>query len=98
MIKTTIRSNVCAAYNEEKNNYHIEIELPGVKKKDIDLKVMSGGFMLCAPKGDIEFTGDYTFCCPVDVDKTEAKYDNGLLSIDVPMQDPYDTATKIKIK
>ena len=86
MVKTTIRPNVCAAYDDEKNSYHIEIELPGVNKNKIDLKVLSGGFMLSAPKGDIEYSGDYTFCCPVEYEKTQAKYDNGLLSIDIPMR------------
>ncbi len=98
MEKTRIRPNLCAAYDEEKNRYDIEIELPGVKKKDIDLKVLSGGFMVKAPKGDIEYMEDYTFCCPVDTEKTEATYDNGLLFIYVPLKEPYEGATKVEVK
>ena len=98
MARTRIRPNLCAAYDEEKNFYHIEIELPGVKKTDIDLKVLSGGFMVMAPKGDIEYRGDYTFCCPVNSDKTEAKYDNGLLTVKVPLKEPYEGAKKITVK
>lgn len=98
MVKTRIRPNLCAAYDEDKNRYNIDIELPGVKKSDIDLKVLSGGFMVNAPKGDIEYRGDYTFCCPVDPEKTEAKYDNGLLSVRVPLKEPYEGATKVEVK
>jgi len=97
MTKTRIRPNLCAAYDEEKDWYHIEIELPGVKKSDIDLEVLSGGFMLKAQKGDIVYHGDYTFCCPVNADKTEAKYDNGLLTVNVPLKEPYEGATKVSI-
>lgn len=98
MEKIRMRPNVCAAYNEEKNQYDIEIELPGVKKDKIDLQVLSGGFMIKAPKGDLEYHGDYTFCCPVNADKTEAKYDNGILTINVPLKDSYTGAKKIKVK
>jgi len=98
MEKTRIRPNVCAAYNEEKNQYNIEIELPGVKKDKIDLHVLSGGFMIKAPKGDIEYHGDYTFCCLVDTDRTEAKYDNGLLTINAPLKEPYTGAKKVQVK
>lgn len=98
MAKSRIRPNVCAAYDDEKNHYQIEIELPGVKKSDIDLKVLSGGFMVKAPKGDIEYRGDYTFCCPVDSEKTDAKFDNGLLTVNVPLKEPFEDATKVKVK
>jgi len=98
MEKTKIRPNVCAAYDEEKNNYNIEIELPGVNKQDIDLKVLSGGFMVKAAKGDIEYRGDYSFCCPVSPDKTEAKYDNGLLSLTIALSEPYEGATTITVE
>jgi HSP20 family molecular chaperone IbpA len=98
MARTRIRPNLCAAYDEEQNNYNIDIELPGVKKDDIDLKVLSGGFMVNAPKGDMEYRGDYTFCCPVDSEKTEAKYDNGLLNIKVPLKEPYEGARKVPVK
>lgn len=50
----------------------MEIELPSVKKPDMDLKVLSGGFMVEAPKGDIEYQNDYAFCCPEKTEKTEA--------------------------
>ncbi|UCG68422.1 MAG: Hsp20/alpha crystallin family protein [Thermoplasmata archaeon] len=98
MERTKIRPNLWAAYDDEKNLYHIEIELPGVKKTDIDIKMLSGGFMVKAPKGEIEYMGDYAFCCPVNPEKTEAEYDNGLLTIHVPLKKPYEGATKVWVK
>jgi HSP20 family molecular chaperone IbpA len=98
MEKTRVKPNVYAAYDDVMNLYHIEIELPGVKKNDIDLKVLSGGFMVKAPKDNIEYVGDYTFFCPVSPDKTEAEYDNGLLTVHVPLKEPYEGATKIDVK
>lgn len=98
MEKTRIRPNLCAAYDDKKNLYNIEIELPGVKKDDIDLKVLPGGFMVKAPKGEIEYRGDYTFFSPVDPEKTNAKYENGLLTINIPLKEPYEDATRVTVK
>ncbi len=98
MVKTRIRPNLCAAYDDKKNLYNIEVELPGVKKSDIDLKVLPGGFMMKATKGEIEYRGDYTFFCPVEPEKTNAKYQDGLLIIDIPLKEPYEDATKISVK
>lgn len=96
--KTMIRPELCAWYDEENNRYDIDVELPGVKKEDIELKVVTGAFMLDAKKGDVVYHGDYSFCCPVNVDKTSAVYDNGLLNILVPLKEPFADARKIEIQ
>jgi len=43
----------------------------------MDLRVLSGGFMVEAPKGDIEYRNDYAFCCPEKTEKIEAKWRMG---------------------
>lgn len=70
----------------EDDNACVEIELPGVKKRDIDLQMTDDNFSLKAPKGDIEYVGAWTWCCPVDSSKAKAKYDNGLLQIEAPLK------------
>ena len=91
---------VCAEYDEEKNAYDVEIQLPGANKDDVDLKVMEGGFIIKAPRADhkeIEYVGSYAFCCPVDEKKTSAKFDNGLLKAHFPLREPFDEAKSIKV-
>jgi len=55
----------------------MEIELPSVKKPDMDLRVLSDGFMVEGPKGDSEYQNDYAFCSPEKTEKTEAKWRMG---------------------
>jgi HSP20 family molecular chaperone IbpA len=91
---------VCAEYDDEHDAYDVEIQLPGVKKKDIDLKVLPGGFMVRAPRAngdDTEYVGSYAFCCPVDEEHVDAKFQDGLLKATFRLQEPYDKATKVKI-
>lgn len=91
---------VCAEYDEEKNAYDVEIQLPGAKKEDVDLKVMSGGFMVRAPRADeqeTEYSGSYSFCCDVDEKKVTAKFDNGLLKANFPLRDPSEKARSVKV-
>jgi HSP20 family molecular chaperone IbpA len=97
---TRITPIVCAEYVEESDSYDVEIQLPGVEKKDIDLKVLPGGFMIRAPRAngdDTEYIGSYAFCCPVDDDKVDAKFENGLLKANFKLREPYDKATKVSI-
>ena len=46
-----IYPNVCVDHDAEK--YHIEVELPGVNKQKIDLKMGGRSFCIRAPKEDV---------------------------------------------
>lgn len=93
-----ISPNLCSSYEEKGNRYDIQVELPGVRKNDIDLKLLPEGLMLKANREDVQFMGDYLFCCPVDTEKVEANFDNGLLTIRAPLRDGNMKATRIPIK
>jgi HSP20 family molecular chaperone IbpA len=90
----------CDCDDVESDHYHITLELPGVKKKDIDLKVIKTGLRLRAKKGkDIEYVSELKFLCDADPSKVEAEYEDGLLSVDVPFDcpDPFKDASTVKI-
>lgn len=57
--KIEILPSVCVDHDEEK--YHIEIELPGVKKEDIDLEMGTESFCIRAYKGgtDVAYNACY---------------------------------------
>jgi HSP20 family molecular chaperone IbpA len=99
-MKNRITPTVCAEYDEDSDGYDVEIQLPGAKKEDIDLKVLPGGFMVRAPRADseeTEYIGSYAFCCPVDEAHVEANFDNGLLKAHFKLREPYDEAQKVAI-
>jgi HSP20 family molecular chaperone IbpA len=72
--------------------------LPGVEKKDISLSMHEDSFFIQASRDDLEFVGSYAVCCPIDTEKARSKYNNGLLSIDVPYLKPQERAKKIPVQ
>jgi HSP20 family molecular chaperone IbpA len=96
--KTRISPAICAMPDERHENLHIEVELPGVEKKDISLSMHEDSFFIQASRDDLEFVGSYAVCCPIDTEKAKAKYNNGLLSIDVPYLKPQERAEKIPVQ
>ncbi|NHJ41254.1 MAG: Hsp20/alpha crystallin family protein [Asgard group archaeon] len=90
----------CDCKDVEDDHYHISIELPGVKKKDIDLKVIKSGLRLRAKKSDdVEYVSELKFLCDANPNKVKAKYEDGLLTVDVPFDcpDPFKGINTVKI-
>jgi HSP20 family molecular chaperone IbpA len=84
--------------DEKHENLYIEVELPGVDKKDIHLSMHEDSFMIRAPKGDEEYVGSYAVCCPIEYEKARATYKNGLLTINVPYKQPIERGKPIPIE
>jgi HSP20 family protein len=82
--KPTVTPN--AFMDHDKKFYYIEVELPGVKKEDIELSVSDQSFCVRAPREDIEFLGCYMLAHLSDTGATRAKFENGLLSMEIPLK------------
>ena len=66
--------------------YYIQVELPGVKKGDIELSVSDQSFCIRAPRDDVDFLGCYILAHLADTDATKAKFQNGLLNLEIPLK------------
>lgn len=92
MAKTTkselpeVSPAVCVDHSRD--NYHIEIELPGVKKTDINLEMGEQSFCIRASKKDLIYNACYTLAHSVDTEKVDAKFESGLLTITAPFKSP----------
>lgn len=85
---------------ENDKDYEMEIELPGMDKKDINIDFSDGYLTISAGKSDKEESKNYirrerSFSCSrsyyvgdVKKDDIKAKYDNGILSITIPKEEP----------
>ena len=98
MANRKISPDICAYYDEDEEKLKIEVELPGVKKKDITFKLNEDGFFIRASKEDYEYVGSYAVCCPVIPNKAEARYSDGLLTVSVPYKEPFEEAVNVEIK
>lgn len=102
----------CDIY-EENNEYHIDIDVPGFKKEDINIEVKDGYLTVSAKKEheDKETKKNYirrerscgvyqrSFALgDVDIDKIDAEFNHGTLSIVVPKQENIEHKKTIEIK
>lgn len=90
----------CDCDDVDDDHYHISLELPGVKKEDIDLKIIKTGLRLRAKKNDeIEYVSELKFLCDAKASNAKANYEDGLLTVDVPFDcpDPFKGIKSVKI-
>ncbi len=71
------------------NAYYIVAELPGVKKKDIDISLHNAVLTISGKRTqvddeDMEFSRTITVGEDVSLGKVEAKLENGLLTVTLP--------------
>jgi HSP20 family protein len=77
----------CFTHDDKEGRLKIELEIPGVDKKDIKLEMRKDGFCVSAPRNKKEYSGCFTLAHEIIPEKAEAKYDSGLLSIFAPIKD-----------
>ena len=102
----------CDIY-EKYNKYHIEMDVPGYDKKDINIEVKDGYLTVSASKEQEEkdekknyirrervygsFSRSFALG-DVDIENIDAKFDKGLLTITIPKQEVVENKKKIEIK
>jgi len=99
---------------EGENAYHIEVELPGIKKEDVDVKV-DGNVLTISGERKLrdevkeedyykvesrygEFSRSFTLPEKVDVEHIHAEADNGIVEIIIPKLTIDTSSKKIEIK
>ena len=107
------RNDVKCDIYEENGEYHIEMDIPGYDKKDINIEVKDWYLTVKASKEteDKEESKNYirrervvgsftkSFALgDVDTDKIDAKFENGILNITIPKQEVVDNTKTIEIK
>jgi HSP20 family protein len=94
--KLRVQPICCCGVDEREENVIGDIEIPGVDKKDIDIRAFDDGFRLYAPRQDLIYTGIYHVGCEIDAAKTRATYQNGILRVEIPVKNMPDY-TKVSV-
>lgn len=93
-----VAPQVCASVDEDHRHLTMEIILPGVSREDIDLRMHADSFSLSAPRGNLEYATVMSFCCPVKAEQAQARYKEGLLTIEVPFKQKMEEAVHLKVE
>jgi HSP20 family molecular chaperone IbpA len=97
MAENIVSPDICVFSDENLETVNIQIELPGVDKKDIDLRFYEDGFYVVAKSENTKYMGSYSLIFPVIPDKAIANHSNGLLTINIPYKNPCQEGVKVKI-
>jgi len=94
--KERITPCTCVSHKEG-GRLQIEVQLPGVDKKDISLNMRSDSFCVSGKKDHTEYAGCFELSHEVESKKAEAKYENGILKIFAPIKD-WEQKVDVKIQ
>ena len=95
--KVVVPPHMFACLDAKGENYVVEVDLPGVKKKDIDLSMHEDIIHILAEREDLAFHGHLHFPIKVDPKKAKAKFSNGLLKVTVPLKEKRSPPIKIEV-
>ena len=112
--QTAVDFNPNVNIRETEETYHIEMELPAVKKEAVDIQVDGDILSISGEKNLREevkeeeyrkiessygkFSRAFTLPKRVDTSKIEAKFEFGVLEVSIPKKALIDTSKKIEIK
>jgi HSP20 family molecular chaperone IbpA len=86
--RISVAPEICSYPAGDLSSVTLDVSLPGVAERDIDLGLLTEHqFALFAPGEEKDFRATMTFCCPVELEGVRTRFENGLLRIQVPLQD-----------
>jgi len=92
---TVVTPDVCIDHDDKA--FYIDVELPGVAKEHVELQIGEQSVCVEAARDDIVYLGCFSLAHAVDENKAKAKFENGLLQIEIPLKAPI-SGKRIKIE
>jgi HSP20 family molecular chaperone IbpA len=99
--ETTIKYKIRPTHyfnRDSKDEWELEVLLPGIEKSAIEFKVLKDVYFLKATRDQALYAISEYFPFEVDVKTIKAKYENGLLRVTGKVKDPLADAVKIELE
>jgi HSP20 family protein len=80
--------NALVWLDHDHQKYKIQVELPGVKKEDIELHVSEQSLCVKGSREDADLFNCVYLSHSIDGDRTKAKYIHGILKVVIPFIEP----------
>lgn len=96
--KVVVPPHMFACLDAAGENYVVEVDLPGVNKKDIKLSMHDDIIHVQAEREDLSFHGHLHFPLKVNPKRADANFKNGLLKVEVPLKEKPSPPMKIEVK
>ncbi|MFB3766056.1 MAG: Hsp20/alpha crystallin family protein [Methanotrichaceae archaeon] len=97
MAERIVAPDVCMYNDENCESLNIQVDLPGVKKEDIEFNFLGEGFYIIANAGDITFKGAFALPGPVDPEKALGGFSDETLIVNVPYKRTSEKSIRLKI-
>lgn len=94
--KPTVCPDIFVNHDSKDEGLVIEASLPGVTRDDISLTVGNSSFCVSGERDDVKYDGCFQLAHEVNSKKAKAKFENGLLKVNIPFKEPLH-GIKIKI-
>ena len=82
--------NPVSTVYHDAQKYLIEAQLPGVRKKDIEIEATEMSFCIRGLKKNILYSACYSLAHEVNLKKVEAEFKDGVLSLKLPLKKPIE--------
>ncbi len=85
--KRVVVPMVNVTHNEDDTGLRIEVDLAGAQKESVGLEMGDAGFCVKGDAGDFRYETCYMLAHEIKAKEAKAKFDSGLLRIEVPLKD-----------
>jgi len=92
MSHEVLKPGLVSRVNDDHSYVTVDIDLPGVRSRDVRLNLQEDALQIRATAGDVEYRTDYRFCCAVDPRYATKVLADGRLTVQVPFKAPFYAA------
>ncbi len=89
MSQQVLSPKLVSRVNDDHSYVTVDIDLPGVRAKDVRLQMHDDSLRVRASSGVMEYDTGYQFCCRVDARRARAVLSDGRVTVEVPFRSPF---------